>query len=232
MNFLQLRTEVQTALIDTPPAIQSLTGSLVNRAIRTLQRKHNFKDMERTVTFTTAVGVRILGARPADWKTPRGKPYFVGDLDGFSELDWVSQLGQAYALFGTDPDLDVGPPAVLNEDTVNKQFLLFPYSDGLSTNSDGEYRIAVPYWGYTDDLTSDTDTNWFTDNAEEYILFTAISQGFYLNEDEDRAGIWEKRAVDKRREAIVADKQRYSDETDTLVPYLGALMPHNPKLWR
>lgn len=232
MNFGELKAEVQVALIDTPPAIQTLTGSLVNRAIKSIQRKHNFKDMERSATFVTVTGQRTLGARPTDWKGPRGKAYFIGELDGFGELDWVSQISDAQALYGDNPDFDYGHPSSLNEDVQNGQLLVFPYPDGLSTNPDGEYRVHVPYWAYLPALVNDGDTNWFTEEADEYVLFTAISQGFYLNEDDSRAQLWQARAVDKQKEAILANKNRYLDETDTLVPYLGAHMPHASKLWR
>lgn len=225
-NFAALKSEVLALVIDTPTTVQSYVGSYVNRAIRSLQKRHGFKDMEASTTLTTTISTRILGARPALWKQARGKPYFIGELDGFAELEWTPQIGQAVALYGDNPDFDFGAPAALYEDAVNLQFLVYPYPDGLSTNTDGEYRITVPYWSFTSDLVSDTDQNWFTDNAEDYIIYKAVSDAHFANQDEQRADVWAQRARQEFDEVKAADKDRRMGEVTTFVPYTGALMPH------
>jgi hypothetical protein len=229
MNFADLKTEVQTLVIDTPTAIQTLVGSFVNRAVKKLQVKHNYKVMEAEVSFTTDTGLadpRILGARPTDWKMPRGNPYFIEDLGGFRELGWAPSKGEALARYGNDADFDYGAPAVIFEDDLPQEFMTFPFPDGLSDYSDGEYRITIPYWKYLGSLISDSDTNWFTDNAEQWIIYQATAEGFYANQDEERAQIWERRAQREYADVVRLDKVRRLGEMQDLVPHLGARMPH------
>lgn len=225
-TFAELRANTLLLVIDTPTAVQQLVGSFVNSAIKRLQRRHNFKVMEASTTYTTTTLVRELGIRPGDWKQPRGKPYFIGELDGFAEIEYTASLGQALAYYGDNPDFDYGPPSAIFEDDATSSLLVFPYPDGLSTNSDGEYRVTVPYWRYLAPLSSDSDTNWFSENAEDYIQYRAASEAFFANEDEDRAAVWARRAEDEMRNIINTDKYRRAAEATTLVPYTGALMPH------
>jgi hypothetical protein len=224
-NFAALKTEVQTLLIDAPTAVSSLTGTWVNRAIRKLQQKHNFKAMETEVAFTTVVDTRSLGARPADWKEARRKPYYIEDLGTIRELIYVDDKSQALAAFGDDTDYDFGSPRALFEDEEAAAFLIFPYPDALSDYSDGEYRLVLPYWQYLDALVGDEETNWFTSNAEQYIVYQAVAEGFYANEDEDRALIWERRAMSQYADVLLQDKRRRLANTDTFAYHTGARMP-------
>lgn len=226
-TFGELQTTVTTLVIDPSPNVLALTPAFINSAIRKLQQKHNFKVMEASTTVTTTESQRILGARPADWKESRGKPYYLGDLDGFGEMDYVSQIGQAYAMYGDDPDLDFGVPRVLFEDDTNSQFLVFPYPDGLSSGPNGEYSVSIPYWRYLPALVNPGDTNWFTENATSWIEYYAASEAFYANQDDRRADTWRSRADREFSDILLTDKRRrLADIGSTIVPHLGARMPH------
>lgn len=226
MNFTELQTEVKTLLIDTPTAVQNLTPTWINRAIKKLQQKHDFKDMETEIVFVTIKNVRLLGNRPSNWKKPRGKPYLIWSLGGsVSDIVWVSDKANAEAQWGTNSALDFGQPQGIVED-VSGVFNAYPYPDGLSDYSDGEYRVTVPYWGYTSTLVNSGDSNWFTSNAEQYIIYQAVADGFFANEDEQRAQIWTARAEREYKDVLLIDKQRRRAETDTFVMHLGARRPH------
>lgn len=228
-TFANMKTEVLTLVIDTPTAVQTLVGSFVNRAHRKLQVKHNFKVMESEVSFTTNTAqadTRVLGARPSDWKMPRGNPYYIESLGGFMELSYAPSKGEALARYGNDPDLDYGSPRVIVEDDLPQEFDVYPFPDGLSDYSDGEYRITIPYWKFLSPLVSDNDEDWLTTNAEQYIIYQAVAEAFYANEDEQRAQIWERRAKPEFDDVVKQDKYRRLGEVQSLVPHLGARMPH------
>lgn len=224
-TFSDLQTEVTTLLIDTPAAISTLVPRFVNRAIKKLQSKHNFKCMESSVTLTTTTLTRTLGNRPGDWKQSRARPYYSASLGGMGDIYFTSQAN-GEAKYGTNADLDFGSPRLIAEDEATGSFLLYPYPDGLSDYDSGEYTIVIPYWAYLPDLVLSADTNWFSLNAEQWIVYKAVSEGFYANEDEGRAQLWEARSMKEYSDVILTDKVRYLASTDTLVPHLGALRPH------
>lgn len=225
MTYAELQTEVQTILIDTPPAIIALTGKFINRAIRKLQTKHNFKAMEAVLEAPTTLFTRELVARPSDWKEARNKPFYtefgqvyemrIGDIDM-----------EAQSRFGTDAELDFGPPRLLIENEATGALEVYPFPDGAADSATGEYTITIPYWKYLPELAGDASTNWFTTNAEEYIIYRAAGFGFYTNEDEDRGDKWFRLASGEFADVVRADKQRRLANTDTLVPHLGARSPH------
>lgn len=225
-NFGDLKNEVNLLLIDNPNAVQQLVGTWVNRAVRKLQVKHNFKDMEANVTFTTAQNTRLLGARPADWKQYRGKPYVSGPFGDTTDIEVVSSDANAAAAWGLSTDFDYGSPQGINENALSQTFEVYPYPDGLENSADGEYTVIIPYWRFLGPLLSDTDENWLTTNAEQWIVYMAVAEGFYANEDENRAAIWETRATKEYKDIMSLDKDRRLAETDVFVPHLGARRPH------
>jgi len=224
MNYADLQTEILQLLIDTPTAVQQLVPAWVNRAIRKIEQKHDFKDMEKTATFTTATGVLTLGARPSDWKKARSKPWYTDDSGYASELEmFYTSRAEAGAMWGSNP-IDTGSPQALVEQDGN--FQVWPLPDGLSQGTSGQYIVNVPYYAYLSDLTTSSDTNWFTENASQYIINYGVTWGFYANEDENRALIWEKLTQREEKDVILADKRRRLSNTDVLVPHTGARRPH------
>lgn len=225
MTYAELQAEVQVLLIDTPTAITSLSGKFVNRAIRKLQQKHNFKIMEASLSGPTVVSTRNLIAIPSDWKEARNKPYWQ-ELGTTYEMDYTDIKMEAEARWGSDADFDFGEPRMLFENAETGVFEVYPFPDGAATSSDGEYTINIPYWKYLPALAADGSTNWFTNNAEDYIIYRATGFGFYANEDEDRGDKWFRLAAAEYGDVVRADKQRRLANTDTLVPHFGARSPH------
>lgn len=226
MNFGEIKTEVSTFVIDVPASVTALLPNLINRSMKRLQQRHNFKVMEAKASFTTVVGTRLLGSVPPDWKEPRGNPYYVEDLGSVREMFFAQDEANAVARYGDDPDLDFGDPRLIVEDATLQQFNAYPYPDGISDYSDGEYRVVVPYWKFFTPLSADADTNWFTQNAENYIIYDSIAMAFYANEDEGRAKVWEVLAMKEYNDAINTDKARRVAEVQSFAPHLGALRPH------
>lgn len=222
----ELQTEVQSLLIDADTVVQNLTTTWINRAVRKLQVKHNFKVMESSATFTTTYLNRVLGSRPGDWKEPRGKPYYVEELGRVRPFGWTSSEATAQHRWGTSTDFDYGPPRLLFENDLPGELDIYPFPDGLSDYADGEYRIVVPYWKYLGRLIAPSDQNWFTVNGEQYIVYQAVAEGFYANEDEQRAQIWKTRADMEYKDVLLLDKKRRLSETESLVPYIGAAGPY------
>lgn len=226
-TFAQIKTEVLALVIDTPSAIQTYVPVYVNRAVLKIQKKHNFKFMEATKSYLTINGQRALNdIRPLDWKESRGKPYFQRFDGSVQEIDYVSTEAEALARFGNDVTLDIGEPQLLFENDLPQEFDVYPYTDGLSDYTDGQYRIIVPYWKFLPALNADNDTNWVTNFADEYVVAQAVANAYRANVDTDMADQWEIEAARKFLEAVSLDKSRRLADVDVLVPYTGAKRPH------
>jgi len=251
-TFTELQTEVATNLIDVPTAVSALIPTYLNRAMKTLQTRHNFEVMKAaTAVLVTAPATRVLVATPADFKEFRLDPvtgvgpYVIHASGDIQEL----QIGQSRAAVEfdvttdaggeADPALTIGPPQmVLRSEPTSEagasNLEVWPLSDSLSLYADGEYRIRVPYWKYLTALSAGGDTNWFTTNAEEWLLLQATAYGFFTNEDEERATMWTQRAAEKLQEAINRDKRLQVSRIQTLVPHkdaFGARHTHRRDPW-
>jgi hypothetical protein len=220
MTYAEIQAAVFRALIDATVAVQTDIPRLVNQAILDIEGRFNFKAMQATQAYTTTAGSRTLtpSTIPADFKEYRGKAYYIEDLGSSREIDLISKESIVLRRWNTD---DIGDPHQLVVDAGVLE--VWPLPDGVSDYTDGEYRITLPYWKFLPALTDNSDTNWFTINAPQFIINWAASEGFALDWDEKRSDWWGSRAEKEALRTILQGKREYLSETDMLVPHLGAL---------
>jgi hypothetical protein len=231
-DFGQIKTRVQRRIIDLPAAVLAEIPDLVLDAVREIQRKHNFKVMETIQAQNTATLTRVLTTVPSNFKERRGLPYWTPSTGKVRKMGVAVNRQSMLASF--EPASD-GPPQFLLQseptDTGASNWETWPLPDGNSDYSDGQYRISIPYWRYLPALAADTDTNWFTVNAEMYIILRATAAGFGLDWDKENETLWLALANDKYKEVVQLDKLARLAGIDTLVPHTdGAASPQvNPR---
>lgn len=227
-TFLELRTDVQVLVIDLPPAVLAAVPRLVNEAIRSMQRGYNFRAMEVVTPFTTATGVLQLGTI-ANFKEYRDKgPYILRQYTRGRKLLTAIDSDVDQAVLAST-SLPQPPEFVIN--TVNQStgawtFSIAPYPDINSDWPDGNYRIVIPSYNYTAPLVNDGDSNWFTNNANDFIVYKATAEAFGRDWDYDSMALWLQRADEKLKEIKKADKTNRLSSVDALVPmWRGANQP-------
>jgi hypothetical protein len=206
---------------------------LVREAIRKLQLRHNFRVMEKeTAVLTTTAQTRVLTTLPTDWKEWRGLPYMIDQNGVIRELAVAPNRAAVLREFRDSrggeadaDDIDGRPRVLLISEPTNEagaaNIEVYPYSDSLSlytTAPAGEYRIVIPYWRYLTALSLDADTNWFTVNADEWIVRMGTSEGFFMDHDEERGTIWAQRAAEKWSDVLGRDKTQRLSFVRELVP--------------
>lgn len=227
-TFVEIKTDVAHLIIDLPPNVQSAVGTLVNGAVRSMQRVYNYRAMEASTSFVTAVGSLSLGTI-ANFKEYRDKgPYMLRQLSRARKLLTALGTDVDQAVL-SNVDLPREPEFIMNSVNVANgawTFTLAPYPDDLSDWDDGNYRIVIPSYVYTADLSVDSDQNWFTNNAADYITYKATAEGFARDWDYDSMAIWLQRANDKLKEVRKSDVTNRISSVDTLVPmWRGANQP-------
>ena len=220
-TFSELQTRVQHAIIDLPASTVAQVPVFVNSALKTLQRKHNFKAMEaETAVLNTTLATRVLAAVPANFKELRGLPYMITQLGSVIELlnpanrvAIIRELGDNRGGEASVTVLSGEPQAVLlsepTDDLGTQNFEVYPLPDANSlyvTSPAGQYRIVVPYWKFFPILTGASDQNWLTVNADEYIVQQAASDGFFDDHDEERGTLWKQRAAEQWKDVLLRDK--------------------------
>lgn len=213
----------------------------VNQSIRKLQFRHDFSVCRTSTAVTsTTNGTHTLLAVPSDFLRFRkekphvidshGNVYYLGVAAGVPQVE--RELGSVAGGEFEEEEIN-GPPKtiVLSEpsDVDNtRNFLVYPLSDGRSlytTAPAGEYRIRIPYIRLLPTLTAG-QSNWFTTNAEEFIVYAAASIGFFFNEDEKRGDIWQKRAAAEVQDILMRDKNEAWGGNTTLNVSFDALGPN------
>ena len=220
-TFSSMQSRVQAELVDTNTSVQSFIPTWINAAIWMLEGLHNFQIMQAEAAYTTpavsnTTPTHILGQIPTDWKCKREDPYFVMFIGTPVRLGWIAtrpatytkwetqdinQIGQPRDLLLGEPENSSFPdPANPDNSLTSLNIEFFPYSDGASDWSDGNYRIRLPYFRYLPALVNGTDQNWFTLDGPraEFCVRYAVAQGFLFNEDEMRAQLHGAMAVGKQ----------------------------------
>ncbi len=215
-NLSDIRTKVLRRVVDAGTAVETEVDDLINLAMREIQKRHNFKFMEATETFTTVEDTRSLGSLPTRWKSWRGTPW-TNITDSEGQRWYVNTVERQEEIYPHFSDIDEGPPGLLlqvvPEDGV----------DGATTISvwplpDDEYIITVPFWRYLPDLANDGDSNWLTDNAEEFLIWRATAEAFDIDWDDEKLTKYLTKAEAKAREVIKTDKIARVAGLDTWVP--------------
>ena len=242
-TFSALVTRVSAELIDVPDRTEDQLETFVRQAIRKLQYRHDFNVCKTsTAVLQTSAGSHTLAAVPSDFLRFRKEPPHVIDNHGnlidlgvspskqVAEREFGSTAGGEFSAAEID-----GPPTCIAIDEPTdvlgtRNFLIYPLSDGRSLYTGavaGEYRIRIPYIRQLPDL-SDNQENWFSRNAEEYIVYAAVSIGFYFNHDEQRGQIWLQRAAAEVQDIIARDKNESIAGNTTLNVSFDALGPRTP----
>jgi hypothetical protein len=230
MTFLDLQNRVKARVIDLPSAVSADVPFLINEAIRSAQRKYNFRAMEGSITMISSVGSLVPTPNTiANFKEYKDKgPYILRYLIK-AKRELVTTADDAALAAVADINVPDEPDFLINSvdlATSVTSFTLYPYPDNLSDWTDGNYRIVVPYYAYTTKLVADNDTNWFVDNMDDYIYREATGQAFALDWDYNSMAVWLQQAEVKFKEAVKADKMNRLGAVDEFVPmWQGANEP-------
>lgn len=222
MTYLELQNAIFDAVIDGPTIVKNAVPRQINQAIRELEDKFSFKDMEAQTSFVTTASSTALSPAiiPTDFKAYRGKPFYTEFLGGSREISIAPNRQSILRRWNVG---DFGAPRHLLVDSGAVE--LWPQSDNASDYPDGQYRVTLPYWKYFPDLVAPTDTNWFTINAPQYIINWGVWHAFLIDWDEKRAQVWESQSDKESRKVILTAKKRYLTETHTLMPLQGVFEP-------
>lgn len=226
-SFLDLKNRVFTRVIDLSPAVQSEVPNLINDAIRSMQRKHNFRAMQQFVTFITTNG-NILAGSISDFKEYADRGPYIRKENGANSL--MSAVLPGFDSVSDVTPIDTGRPFyianLLSSNLHDYDFFVRPIPDINSDWADGNYRIGLPYYRYLPKLVSDGDTNWFTENAEDYIVLKATAEAFAVDWDYDSMALWLQRAEDRYKEVRKVDMTNRLSATNELIPHWrGAIEP-------
>lgn len=216
-TFAQLKTRVKDYLIDVPTKTDTLVGAWINKAIQDAEKRHNFQHMQDTVEATTSDGVESLVAIPARWKEMRAVPFRLLSDGSYDEVGMITGEEDYHRQFTSTKMTDRGEPRQLYLDREDDDFKLLPIPDDQGDFGD-DYKFVIPYWRYSVDLSADSDTNWFTDNAEWYLTFAAAGEGMLFNRDHQEASIMFQRATTQQDIVVAADKRTATRRPRQLVP--------------
>lgn len=177
MNYLQIKEKVADYIV-RPDMLTTVIPDVVNMVLHDLEQdpEINWKHLEvkQTGTVTSSSDKITIPTRYKESKCLFLKGSNLGNRRLLLEKTSYSDLMITYP----DDENAKSVPALYALSTADSSIVLRPYPD---TNYDYEWIT----YNYSTDLSGDTDTNWFTNNAWELLVYGSLSemQGYLLNPD-------------------------------------------------
>lgn len=207
-TLAEIRARVLSIVIDQTAAVLAAVDDEIRSAQRRAEDRHGFWVMETGVNYTTTEDDVNLGSKPSLYARRMDQPFAFDGLGGVWPLEMVSTVIETVKSFDLSP-LTKGRPQLIEEKT--DEFLVYPKPDNLAPAgplfSDGNYRIRVPYYKREATLSADLDTNWFSENAADYLTWRAAQELLDLNRDNAEMLKYTAKAEGELRRLIRDDKK-------------------------
>lgn len=173
MNFGELKTKV--AGYANRDDLTAIIPDWIVSAQKNLERKYNFKGMEAYATGSISVMTLAL---PANYKEML--KFTLKDAGVVYDPLIHKSVAEAFSEYPL-PDEAEGRPVLFAEDNAQSIFVLRP-------TPDKSYTYEQHYYKYLTALSLDADTNWWTNNAYELLLYGALIEGkAYVGDSPDFA---------------------------------------------
>jgi hypothetical protein len=171
----------------------------VNQALRSIQRLLVIRDAEVTANFTVG---------------PENHPYPVSNFSPpfrYSEELWITGQSSPLHRYQTVREFhqDYPPGTPIGAGAFIRGYCIYDGSINLGPAPQNDWNFFMDYVTWLQPLTLDTDSNWYTLNADDAVLFYSCRQAAaWLMEDQlyqfyDQLG---GRALDEVRKTIRAEE--------------------------
>ena len=197
MNFGEITTRVRAQLNSEDAAV--FVNEWVKQTQRTQEINGNYKCMEVRATVASSE-YKISIPNLSGGRFKEAIAFKVQDGDTFYELlkDSIGQAEKDYP----SPTTEKGRPKVFATHAATNEFFVRP-------TPDKSYTFDLYFYQYLPELSADSDTNWWTNNAWDLLIYgTLIKAEAYLNHP-DKALFWQSlhdRAVGQLQLSEVKEK--------------------------
>lgn len=207
-QFSELKDRVQSYLIDVSSDATGQIPAFLRQAQSEIEDRHGFMAMKASIERATVAsdGHSFIDL-PTGWLRPRDDPFSTDGLGAIRPMGWILERYERNRLYPST--LTVGAPRhlMIGDPNISK-LEVYPIPDGLAPGTnDGEYIISCPYWSRLSTLSASSDSNWFSTNADHYLIWRAAAIGLAFNWGDDRAGVFAKMANDEMQKLIRTDKK-------------------------
>lgn len=161
----------------------AIRGDCINIAQRELCRLLNTRYNEVTDTFATVAGTASY-ALPATWKQPYQLWYLDPDTGGRVDVNFL--LKEEFDDRYPDP----------TKQAKSAHFTVWGSSLYLGSTPDRALTINRDFYAILADLANPGDTNGFTTNAWEAVLFRALGDVSRYGIEDARIPMWQQRAAE------------------------------------
>ena len=196
MNYIGIRNEVQGWI--NRPDLASQIPTFVQMAQRRIEREINHSCMEEQSPTTTLTSDSI--DLPTNFKATKSLRVTSGDVMYNLRLVDIDALKAKYSVSQTGEPIECYAVS-----SVDNAVIIRPYPDDIT----GTYAVEFVFYGFTDDLQNDSDTNWWTLNAWDVLLYGALIEASAYLINDARISTWQAKYLEALRNVLNADIEKF-----------------------
>lgn len=199
MQLSEIRDDVRTYLINRDDITDAQIDSWINDAVRQIQRANNFEWMATSATIPTVDSTQGYAVPDGTLYSSANRYKREIDLQLIDQNDNRIYLNKKTreeieeSEWFTDTTEEGTPQYYC---IFNNEIRYYPIPDH-SKNGGNAWNAEFTYYGFFDDLSLDTDTNYLTDYDPFLLIYAALARGFRLIYDESRADYYMQRAAER-----------------------------------
>lgn len=206
MTFSELKTKVTDWMNRTD--LDSVVGDFINLAIHKTEREANFNCMMKIETGTITTD---LIPAPTNYQQVKSLMTTVNSQQIYMNKLTYPALLASYPYGSTS----TGSPEAFAYKPSASTLVIRPYPDT-------SYDYELVYWATTQDLTADSDTNWWLLNAWELIMYGALTEACNYISDDERMVMWKQRYTETLSEFIRNEQdEEFSGIQSVTSDYVG-----------
>lgn len=223
----QIQSRVEDVVLELGSDAAGRVSPEILEAMKEIEEAHGFLHMEQTQEIVTVEDARDHASYAKDALFLRtrmdARPVLVDGTGATRKIDWLISKDDEVDLYSDDP-VDKGAPKHLYETAT--AWRIFPYPDALAPSgtlfSDGNWRVRIPCFYRIAQPGTPSGSNWWTDNAEQYLVHRAAARVLAFNRDWEEAALVQGEATVQQQRLIANDKRQRLAKQRLLRPNRGA----------
>lgn len=193
----------------------TITDACINGAIARMQQAHLWRGQEAVSSTLSFAALAASATLPSDFIAEKAAYFYDStQTTPSSQYTYLKRVDRDwwFETFGRDSEeVDQQFPQVANPaatDVTDTRYAIWDDKLWLYPSPPSAVSVVLDYWGLLTDLTSGSDTNFFTTRYPHIVRMGALAEAYEFLHEDERATLYRAKFEQELARAILDDKTK------------------------